>query len=139
MFLGVNVLLRAGIMSCFLVFGGGCHAQPSDRAELVYLEALEDVPLAPGLQEDKAEQVVFDKPDGRIVESQASGASSWVDVRAFYERNLPQLGWVMENSSGRDIVFEREGEQLEISVIDEVQEAATHSRSVRLHFSLAPN
>mgnify|MGYP001174562761 FL=1 len=60
-----------------------------------YLKAVEDIPLAPGLVEDRSATTVFDKPAGRIVEMRASGRriSSAVVVATFYGETLPQLGW----------------------------------------------
>ena len=47
----------------------------------------------PGLIPIAGSDLVFDKPEGRIVEAQAQGASSRAKVQAFYAASLPQLGW----------------------------------------------
>jgi hypothetical protein len=64
----------------------------SARAE-EFVTGTEDVPLMPGLTFVAGSGLVFDKPEGRIVEAQARGAVSRVKVRAFYGSSLPQLGW----------------------------------------------
>jgi hypothetical protein len=64
----------------------------SARAE-EFVTGTEDVPLMPGLTFVTGSDLVFDKPEGRIVEAQARGAVSRVEVRAFYASSLPQLGW----------------------------------------------
>lgn len=60
-----------------------------------YFSTLPDIPLMPGLTELSDQTVVFDKPEGRIVESVALIRGAAQDaVVAFYEQTLPQLGWV---------------------------------------------
>ena len=69
-----------------------------------YLKAVEDLPLAPGLVEDRSGTTVFDKPAGRIVEARASGRriSSGAVVATFYGETLPQLGWEPQFTEGKD-------------------------------------
>ena len=78
-----------------------------------FLRYVEDLPLASGLVEDTSAITVFDKPNGRIVETRASGMavfdkpngrivetrasgrlSSVAGVMTFYRETLPQLGWM---------------------------------------------
>lgn len=60
-----------------------------------FLRYVEDLPLASGLVEDTSAITVFDKPNGRIVETRASGRlSSVAGVMTFYRETLPQLGWM---------------------------------------------
>ena len=60
-----------------------------------FLRYVEDLPLASGLVEDTRAITVFDKPNGRIVETRASGRlSSVAGVMTFYRETLPQLGWM---------------------------------------------
>lgn len=62
--------------------------------EQQFFESLQDVPLMPGLYELLDESVIFDKPGGRIIESQAASENLAGDeIRAFYEQTLPQMGW----------------------------------------------
>jgi hypothetical protein len=58
-----------------------------------FVAGTEDVPLMPGLVLIKGSDLVFDKPEGRIVEAQTQGALSRAKVQAFYASSLPQLGW----------------------------------------------
>ena len=59
--------------------------------------------------------VVFDKPDGRIIERYASGPLTADSVYAFYSETLPQLGWqARPDKRAKHLVFEREGESLDI-------------------------
>jgi hypothetical protein len=82
-------------------------AGPARAAEFV--TGTEDVPLMPGLvAQDGA--VVFDKPEGRIVEAEARGKLARGKVVEFYDSTLPQLGWTMLGSES----WRREGEVLRI-------------------------
>jgi hypothetical protein len=81
----------------------------------VYVPGTEDVPLMPGLAADDASSVIFDKPQGRIVEAAARGAVTRHAVMAFYEESLPQLGWrrtVPKSAATKS--FERDGERLSL-------------------------
>jgi hypothetical protein len=75
-----------------------------------FVAGTEDVPLMPGLADVAGTSVVFDKPEGRIVEAEAKGALARAKVRDFYAATLPQLGW----SAAGDDRWRREGEVLRI-------------------------
>ena len=53
----------------------------------------EDVPLMRELAPVAGSDLVFDKPEGRIIEAQARGKVTRFAVRHFYGTALPQLGW----------------------------------------------
>lgn len=53
----------------------------------------EDVPLMRELVPVAGSDLVFDKPEGRIIEAQARGKVTRLAVRHFYGTTLPQLGW----------------------------------------------
>jgi hypothetical protein len=75
-----------------------------------FVAGTEDVPLMPGLAPVGDAPLVFDKPEGRIVEAQARGKLARAGVRDFYGATLPQLGW----SGGGADVWRREGEVLRL-------------------------
>jgi hypothetical protein len=79
------------------------------RAE-EFVAGTEDVPLMPGLRPLPNSDIVFDKPEGRIVEARAEGAVSREKVEAFYAASLPALGW---KAAGRD-VWQRDAERLRL-------------------------
>jgi hypothetical protein len=58
-----------------------------------FVAGTEDVPLIPGLKPVAGSALVFDKPEGRIVEAQAQGTLTRAKVQGFYLTSLPQLGW----------------------------------------------
>jgi hypothetical protein len=75
-----------------------------------FVAGTEDVPLMPGLVPVAGSALTFDKPQGRIVEAQASGKVTRAAVRHFYAASLPQLGW---RAAGAD-AWRREGETLRL-------------------------
>ena len=77
-----------------------------------FLAGVEDLPLMDGLTEYPDMGLVFDKPDGRIVESYAGGGLSPDVIRKFYRRSLVQLGWAPDGPNSTRFV--RDGEALEI-------------------------
>ena len=87
-----------------------------------YLSLAPDIPLAPGLSEFNGGQVVFDKPEGRIVRIEAErletqGAGD--GVPAFYRETLPNLGWQLndvDNSADNVLTFQRGDETLLITM-----------------------
>ncbi len=107
---------------------GGQAPAPAVEAKGSFLAGLDDLPLIPGLREIEDAGVVFDKPEGRIVEAFAWGQLSVEKVRSFYAATLPQLGWRAEGA-GR---YRREGEVLSIGF-----RAAGKGLTVR--FSLSPD
>lgn len=101
-----------------LVLASPCLAGPglvqASFAQPVYVPGTEDVPLMPGLASDDASSLVFDKPQGRIVEAAARGAVTRHAVVAFYDESLPQLGWRQTAASPGTKSFERDGERLSL-------------------------
>lgn len=92
---------------CLLaLFAGGAVADSA------YLADVDDLPLPPGLSEDESARVVFDKPEGRIVEAQASGSGTPSSVSAFYADTLPALGWLARG----DGAWSRGGEMLQLTL-----------------------
>lgn len=89
---------------------GQTLAQARPAAE-GFLSVADDLPLMPGLAEDKDAATLFDKPGGRILTAEARGAVSRQTVAKFYADTLPQLGWRMLAAD----YFRREEEQLRLS------------------------
>lgn len=77
-----------------------------------FFESLSDIPVMPGLRELRGQTVVFDKPEGRIIEMMAAGDSLSPDsVSAFYRAALPQVGWRPVGPHA----YERQSERLSLS------------------------
>ncbi len=102
-------------------------AAPAALAEQRFVAGTGDLPLMPGLEEIAESSLVFDKPEGRIVEGVAIGTVLSAEVEAFYRVTLPELGW----SAADDLRFLREGEVLTIRL-------HTDGDRVRVHYSIAP-
>ncbi|HEY8352375.1 MAG TPA: hypothetical protein VIK87_07510 [Sphingomonadales bacterium] len=112
-----------------------------------FLADLNDVPLAPGLVEVEAERLVFDKPEGRIVQAAATGKRPVEEIGAFYRETLPQLGWRAvppdraaavhagpepdDGAAVERLLFARDAERLEI-ILETVYETLV------VRFSLEP-
>ena len=122
------------VFGWILVFGwlAGAGLSPA-LARDAYLSLAPDIPLAPGLSEFDGGQVVFDKPEGRIVRIDAErlktqGAGD--GVPAFYRETLPNLGWQLDGahkSADNVLTFQRGGETLLITM-----------QSERVVFKLSP-
>ncbi len=93
---------------------------PLVPAQAQYLSAAPDIPLAEGLQELPDGTIVFDKPEGRILQmsaAQAPGASAET-ARQFYKASLPNLGWTPRQSKNKDsniLTFTRKDETLRLT------------------------
>ncbi len=79
-----------------------------------FFSGVADLPLMPGLLQDSEAGLVFDKPNGRIVEFYASGTILPAAVAEFYRRTLPQLGWTKTGN----LEFTRDEEILRIIVTE---------------------
>src|SRR5476649_108899 len=78
----------------------------------VFVAGTEDVPLMPGLRNQGNTLVVFDKPQGRIVEIEARGKVTRIAVEKFYAASLPPLGWVADGTHR----WRRDGEGLRLDI-----------------------
>jgi len=74
-----------------------------------FVPGTEDVPLMRELAPVEGSDLVFDKPEGRIIEASARGKVTKAAVRSFYASTLPQLGWKASGES-----WTRETERLHL-------------------------
>jgi len=70
------------------------------RSDGGFLTAIDDMPLADGLTEQKSSAMVFDTGQGRISEVTATGTAAIDAVMSFYTVSLPQLGW---SAAGKNV------------------------------------
>lgn len=110
-----------------LILTAMLYAHPSWAAD--FLEAIEDLPLMPGLAEQAGSGVSFPSAAGRIVEAEAWGEVSQEAVLGFYAQALPQLGWTADGPQ----TFRRESEVLRLAFSQAPAGGATLVR-----FSLSP-
>ncbi|HEU0072150.1 MAG TPA: hypothetical protein VFS04_12715 [Alphaproteobacteria bacterium] len=112
-----------------LVILGAAPAAWAQSRPAGFLSVIDDVPLMPGLSERMDAAVVFDKPEGRIVEAEATGRLTRADVLKFYASSLPQLGW-RARGEGK---FLRDREELVLSFV------SGSGGSLTVRFTLSPD
>lgn len=96
-------------LSVLCLFTLKAYAQNND---LAFFTALQDIPLKPGLVELSDQTLIFDKPQGRIVESIAEIENGTQDdIRLYYAQSLPQLGWEQEGKGA----YSRKQERLKLT------------------------
>lgn len=123
MFRNCRGVLAFALATLFLSAGNAARAVES----AVYLPGTEDVPLMPGLAPAPDGMLVFDQPQGRIVEVTTSGPVRRRDVLSFYHESLRELGWAAHGKHD----FERAGERLSLEI-------AGHDGHLTVAFSLIP-
>ena len=84
------------------------------KAADVFVSGFEDLPLMNGLTQIQQESVLFDTPQGRIVQASATGMVTREAVLTFYRETLPQLGWIAIDGQ----TYRREGEVLRLEFSD---------------------
>ncbi|MEC4593013.1 MULTISPECIES: hypothetical protein [Nitrospirillum] len=124
----MRLVLAAAVSIPLLLAAGPGGAGPVEPG---FVPGVEDLPLMPGLMAPANAAVVFDQPEGRIVESAAQGDVSAAAITAFYAQTLPQLGW---RPAGNDR-WAREGERLEITA---TRDGMGSRAETVVHFILRP-
>jgi hypothetical protein len=112
-------------MSRALIFAAAMLCASPAFAETSYFAQIDDLPVAPGLEET-ADRTEFSSADVRIVGSSASGRAEAEHVRAYYGASLPPLGWALLVGGGgeNETTYMRGREQLSLSFFqrgDELQ------------------
>lgn len=99
-------------------------------AESQFFSEMNDIPIMAGLYELPGETVVFDKAEGRIVESAAaSETENPSQIKGFYDATLPHLGWVRVGPDS----YARDGENLTLRL-----ESRGNVQVLRLTLTPAP-
>lgn len=98
------VVVLAGVLG----FAGAALAQAPE-----YLSGHEDLPLLAGLTQDRDSVMVFDTPQGRVVETFAQTPESGAKVLSAYAETLPQMGWTRKSQTR----YERGAEALVFEVV----------------------
>lgn len=85
-------------------------------AKAAFIEGLEDVPVMEGLKQIPNDSISFGNEESRLVEAiLTSNKAGFRKVEKFYQATLPQMGWIYQGKREQTLVFEREGEIIEIS------------------------
>ena len=104
---GKRYKIAASLIFATVLFGAG-----AGRGSDAFVAGVTDLPLMPGLHPLPEATLIFDKPNGRIVQAAATGAGSRDKLWEFYDETLPQLGWHRRGPAH----FTRDGERLRITV-----------------------
>ena len=85
-------------------------------AKAVFVEGLEDIPIPDGLHQIENGNLNFGNEEIRLIEAYlTSKYLSFGDIAAFYKETLPQMGWQSRKRSYDRMVFDRDGETMEIA------------------------
>lgn len=119
---GFSKMIRAVIFAMILCLGGVAHAgaQNPAQGQSGFFSQFDDVPLMVGLVELPDQSLMFDQPQGRIVEAVAVGAGLEAsEIYEFYDQTLPQLGWRKEQGPGGAYIYVRAGEKMSLHAVRE--------------------
>lgn len=84
--------------------------------QAAFIEGLEDVPVIEGMQQLQNDSITFGNEESRLVEAiLTSESTTFKNVEKFYVNTLPQMGWIYQGKRESTLIFEREGELIEIS------------------------
>lgn len=80
-----------------------------------FVEGMEDVPLMDGLSQITQDDISFGNEETRLLEAYlTSRRLKFAAVANFYKESLPQLGWIYQGKRSNGLLFDRDGETLEI-------------------------
>lgn len=81
-----------------------------------FAQGSEDVPLLVGMEKIFEESLGFDSSSGSIMSSSYETKIGSEEIKSFYQKTLPQMGWKMKKTITKKLVFKRENESLEIEI-----------------------
>ena len=82
----------------------------------LFIDGLEDVPVMEGVEQVQKDSISFGNEESRLVETYlTSSGVSFDKLSKFYRETLPQMGWAYHGMRENTLIFEREGEFLEIA------------------------
>ena len=98
---------------------------------------IEDLPIMDGMTERTDLTLVFDTPEGRIVETTLETAAGVETVLSYYRRTLTQLGWQPVGTSERLYIREKETLSLDVRK-NPAAEAYGAGNAVTVSFKISP-
>jgi|GEM_PF-3255298 len=114
------------IILCLLLPIASVKANPQIQSTAPkFLTLIPDLPLMNGMIELEEQNLIFDKADGRIIESQIILENSTIDkAQNFYRAALPQFGWIAvgNNNYKRDqemitFYYEQDGSTVLLNLV----------------------
>lgn len=113
----IHRLIRVGFLVA-LIFGPFTNVFAQDVQR--FSAFIDNLPIMEGVYEDTQNALVFDKPQGRLIQLDAiSERRSPSEILRFYKAALPPLGWVLESDKRpkkQELFFFRANERLKIIV-----------------------
>jgi hypothetical protein len=88
----------------------------SNQVSTEFVQGSEDVPLLVEMEKIFDESLGFDSPEGSIMTSSYESKIDLKDVRDFYSKTLPQMGWSQVEATHNKLIFTRENDRLEIDL-----------------------
>ncbi len=112
----MRMKLSFSLYMCAALIGTALSGLPIAAKAQGFLSAAGDIPLADGLVELPDGVMVFDKPQGRIVQlTAARETANAQSVADFYRAALPNLGWVLADDSESVLTFTGQAEILRLT------------------------
>lgn len=84
------------------------------KAPQEFVQGSQDIPLLENMEKTTDDSLDFDSNSGSIISSSYKSKSNKDEVKIFYIKTLPDMGWSVEKNLENKVVFKREKEQLEI-------------------------
>lgn len=101
-----NIVFLFFIINFFICFS----------ADASFVEGLEDIPLPEKVTQIENGSLSFGNEEIRLFEAYLSAEKQeFNNIVKFYNETLPQMGWQKKNKKNNVILFERDGETLEIT------------------------
>lgn len=124
---GITVLALLSLLVAFMVplvavskaeTLSGMVQEAQEMEEPSPLDLLQ-LPLHQGFILNDDYSLVFDKPEGRIIQAQIDGYGEEAVVQAFYHETLLALGWVLDNqrTEGHHAHYARDAEHLSLEYL----------------------
>jgi hypothetical protein len=95
------------------------NSSPKAINQTEFVEGSDDVPLFSSLKKFDEEDVDFDSASGSISSLIYESSDNLEQVRNFYLKTMPQMGWRIHQNGKKKIVFYRQKQKLEIELINE--------------------
>lgn len=81
-----------------------------------YIFGTRDIPLISGLEIVDEESTNFDTTAGTITVAVYTGYLSLGEIKKFYSITLPQLGYKVQADNGDNIIFNRSGDMIDMTI-----------------------
>lgn len=86
-----------------------------------FIQGSEDIPLIIGMEKISDGILGFDSADGSIISSSYSTKLDKSEIKNFYLKTLPDMGWSISHHVENSVKFKRDKEDLEIEFTEEDQ------------------